>query len=167
MNARAVMSTPAVVCREEAFLEEVAEILAERSFSGMPVVDRGGHLVGVVSERDLAHVFGNSLVRLAVARPHHPKTPHNSTRIADHPLRVKDIMTTPPIVATLETPLRELARVMWRENVNRLPVVDDGIVVGVVTRSDVLHSIADAPTRSPRIEAPVVRGCDMLDGANG
>jgi CBS domain-containing protein len=161
------MSTPAIVCREEAFLEEVAEALSERAISGMPVVERGGRLVGIVSERDLAHVFGNSLVRLAVARPHHPRTPRNTTRIAEHPLRVGDIMTTPPIVATLDTPLRELARVMWRENVNRLPIVADGVVVGIVTRSDVLHSIADAPARAPRIEAPVVRGCDMLDGANG
>lgn len=53
LRVRDVMTAPAVACTDEAFFEEVAEILADRDISGMPVVDSAGRVIGVISERDL------------------------------------------------------------------------------------------------------------------
>ena len=69
-----VMTSPAIACRETAFFEEVAELLAAHGVSGLPVVDDAGAVVGLVSERDLAHCLGGPLVRLALRRGLHDDT---------------------------------------------------------------------------------------------
>lgn len=142
LTAKDVMTAPGVACREEAFFEEVAEILADRDISGMPVVNDVGEVVGVISERDLAHVLGGPLVRLAVRRHSHGPFMRKLTEVPRAARRARDVMTTPPIVARFDTPIQEIARVMVVEEINRLPVVEDGRLVGVVTRGDVLGAIA-------------------------
>jgi CBS domain-containing protein len=157
-TARDVMTAPAVACREDAFFEEVAEILAERDISGMPVVDQDNVVVGVVSERDLAYALGGPMVRLAVRRRN------------DHPLRglcelprgarrAREIMTTPALTVTPATSLDEIARVMHVHEINRLPVIDGATLVGVVTRGDVLGALAQLPHRPIDLtSAPIVVG---------
>ena len=138
---RDVMSAPAIACREEAYFEEVAEQLEERDISGMPVVDREGRVVGVISERDLAHALGGPMVRLALRRHNAPLTEN----VGDMPRstrRAKALMTSPARTVESVTPLEDAARLMLRYKINRLPVVDAGRLVGVVTRGDVVSSVA-------------------------
>src|SRR5688500_12034625 len=66
--ARQIMSAPAVACSEDATFEEVATLLTDREITGMPVVDRHGSVVGVISERDLAREWGGPLARLSIGR---------------------------------------------------------------------------------------------------
>lgn len=140
MTAADVMTAPAIACRQEAFFEEVAETLADRDISGMPVVDPGGRVVGIVSERDLAYALGGPMVRLALRR-------HNAnrlSRVAGLPRgarRAGDIMTSPALTAPVDAHLDHLARLMRVHQVNRLPVLDGERLVGVVTRGDVLAAI--------------------------
>lgn len=136
-----VMTAPAIACRDEAFFEEVAETLAERDISGMPVVDARGEVVGVISERDIAHALGGPMVRLALRRHNHGPL-RNITRIPRSARRAKDVMTAPPLTVGLETALDEVARLLRAHQVNRVPVVEDGRLIGVVTRGDVLAAIA-------------------------
>ncbi|HZJ49934.1 MAG TPA: CBS domain-containing protein [Actinomycetota bacterium] len=90
-----VMTAPAVACRDEAFFEEVAETLANWDISGMPVVDASGTVVGVISERDLAHALGGPMVRLAVRRHNHGPFKRD---LHDMPRNIRrDVMTTPPV----------------------------------------------------------------------
>jgi len=125
LTAADIMSAPAVACREEAYFEEVAELLADREISGLPVVDAASRVVGVVSERDLAHALGGPLIRLVLRRPVH-SGPFLRSRPHALPIgakRASDIMTSPAIVADPEMPLRGLAQTMLEQQINRIPIV--------------------------------------------
>lgn len=163
--AREIMSSPGIACREEALFEEVADLLADREISGMPVVNGAGEVVGVISERDLAHALGGPLIRLAIRRPVQSgsflRTPKGVSRGAR---RAQDIMTSPAVTAAPETPLSTLAKIMVDEQINRIPIVRDKSLVGVVTRGDVLTAIAGLSHREAELkEPPVVVGSGVLD----
>ena len=98
LTAADIMSTPTVTCRPETFFEEVAELLADREISGMPVVNGDGEVVGVISERDLAHALGGPLMRLVLRRPVRsgPFLREPPSRSGS---RVQDIMTAPALLA--------------------------------------------------------------------
>lgn len=140
-TARDVMTAPAVACRAEAYFEEVAEILADRDISGMPVVDAGDRVAGVISERDLAYALGGPMVRLALRR-HNTRPLNGAAGLPRDARRAKDIMTTPALTVPADMHLDEIARLMRVHQVNRLPVVDEGRLIGVVTRGDVLGAVA-------------------------
>lgn len=142
LTARAVMTAPAVACRDEAFFEEVAETLADRDISGMPVVNASGEVVGVISERDLAHALGGPMVRLAVRRHNHGPFMRDLSGLPRGGRRAKDVMTTPPVAVAPTAPIDEIARLMRMQQINRIPVVEEGRLLGVVTRGDVLAAIA-------------------------
>lgn len=154
-----VMTAPVVACRDEAFFEEIAEILADRDISGMPVVDGEGRVVGVISERDLAYAFGGPMVRLAIRR--HSDLPMHV--IGDLPAgarRARDIMTSPAVTVSLDTRLEEVARLMHNYQINRIPIMDGDHLVGIVTRGDVLGAVAHEEQRTIDLTKP-----PMLIGA--
>jgi CBS domain-containing protein len=153
--ARDVMTAPAIACRDEAFFEEVAEILAERDISGMPVVDRDGQVVGVISERDLAYALGGPMVRLALRR-HNEHPLHGVADLPRGARRAREIMTTPALTVTTETHLEDVARIMSLHEVNRVPVVEDGRLIGVVTRGDVLGALAHLKHQPIDLTSPPV-----------
>jgi len=159
--ARDVMSIPAVACRESTHFESVAALLADREISGMPVVDADDRVVGVISERDLAHALGGPLIRLAIRKPvGSGPFLRNPRGAAEGAYRAKDIMTVPPVTVDPDSPLHTLAEIMVTDQVNRLPVVRDERLVGVVTRGDVLAALAGLRERRPVAldEAPIVVG---------
>lgn len=139
-SAEDIMSSPVVTCRTEARLDEVAEIMAVNGISGLAVVDDNGKVVGVVSERDVAHALGGPLIRLTLRRPAHGEHFNAGVR-PDRSWRVGDVMSKPAIVVVPGTPLPSVADVMRRNEVNRVPVVRDGRAIGMVTRGDILHAI--------------------------
>jgi CBS domain-containing protein len=141
LTARDLMSAPAVACRDSAFFEEVAEILADNDISGMPVVNGAGRVVGVISERDLAHAVGGPMIRLALRRHSHHRLPDDVGDLPRAARRAQDIMTTPPLTAAPDTTLDEVAGLMRQHQINRVPVLEDGLLVGVITRGDVLAAI--------------------------
>ena len=155
MRAGDVMTAPAVACRDEAFFEEVAEFLAERDISGMPVVDVRGNVVGVISERDLAYALGGPMVRLALRR-HNQNPLHWAADLPRGARRAKDIMSTPALVVSVETDLEEVARMMRLHQINRVPVVDDDRLIGVVSRGDVLGAFAHLEHASIDLTSPPV-----------
>lgn len=159
LTARDVMTTPAVACRDEAFFEEVAETLADRDISGMPVVDASGDVVGVISERDLAHALGGPMVRLAVRRHNHGPFMRDLTTMPRGGRRAKDVMTTPPVAVGPEAPLDEIARLLRVHQINRVPVVEERRLIGIVTRGDVLGAIGHLDhEESVASEPPVLVG---------
>jgi CBS domain-containing protein len=159
LTAADVMSSPALACREDAFLEEIAEALADRAISGMAVVDEIDGLVGVVSERDLAHVLGGPLVRLAVRRGHGRKLEESAGDLARDQRRAKHVMSTPPITVGPDATLPELAALMMKHEINRVPVLKDGRLVGLVTRGDLLGTMSGAHASAGlKLLPPVVIG---------
>src|SRR5579883_3353147 len=124
MRAREMMSTPVVTVRPETPLKAVAEAMAAHRVSGVPVVDGDGRLVGIVAESDFLAKMEDGPGRVPA-----PRT-------------ARDLMTTPVITAGPDATVRELARLMAAHDVNRIPIVEDGRVVGIVTRADILRTLA-------------------------
>lgn len=163
-TAADVMTTPAVACRTDAFFEEVAESLADRDISGMPVVDEAGDVVGVISERDLAHALGGPMVRLALRRHNHSSAEFDLAHLPRGGRRASEVMTAPPICVATDTTLDEIAGLMREHQINRVAVLDSGRLVGVVTRGDVLAEIGHlGRDRAQVIWDPVVVGGEGID----
>lgn len=144
MRARELMSTPVVVARPEMTLKEVAEQMAAHRVSGLPVVDDLDHLVGIISESDVltkleshatevrGHGLSSLIDRLASGAAAERKL---HARIA------AELMTTCVITAGPDALFRELVHLMTTHDVNRIPIVEGGHVIGIVTRADLLRTL--------------------------
>ena len=122
-----LMARDAVTIQAESSLSEVAATLAEYDISGLPVVDRGGAVIGVISQTDIVRLRAGS-------------TPTPGW----HGLLVRDLMTHPAITVPASASLNEAARRMTEHHVHRLVVVAerDGGPIGVISESDVVREIA-------------------------
>jgi CBS domain-containing protein len=106
-----LMTIDPVVVAVDAPIEEAERLILDRRVSGLPVIDHGGALVGVVSQTDFMHL-ANPDVRSLI---HHKASG----------IRVGEVMSRPPLTVLLTTPLIEAARLMRAEQVHRVVVVDD------------------------------------------
>ncbi|MGB8632707.1 MAG: CBS domain-containing protein [Xanthobacteraceae bacterium] len=147
MKARDVMVSPVITVKPDSTVKEVAKTLVDRHISAVPVVDDAGKLVGIISEGDLMHraeigterryrwwprlVRGDASVPLGY--------------IKAHASRVADIMTRNVFTATPETPLDEIAVLLERNSIKRVPIVLDGQLVGIVSRANLVQALATMP----------------------
>ena len=123
-----------VLVRDDASLGEAATLMDEHHVHGLPVVDATGRLVGVLSQTDLNRARSTEYLWA-----HWPG------------LVVRHLMSSPAVTVRRTTPLIEAARLMERHAIHRLVVVEDGdelSPVGVLSMSDLIHSLADE-TRPP------------------
>lgn len=148
MKAGDVMTTGAATVKPSASLAEAARLMIEHRISGLPVVDEGGKLVGIVSEGDFLRRMGGDRVRRIEAFL------GGGLDVGDlSNRRVEDIMSTDIVSADVETPLTEIVDAMERRNVKRVPIVDNGRVVGIVSRANLLLALlrrADNPQGDAR-----------------
>lgn len=140
MNVRDLMTAEVLTVSPETPLKDVAAILAEHGISGVPVCDAGGRVLGVVSEGDILFKeqgvrerHGGALAWL-VDGSRWQDTLKASARTAG------EAMTSPAITITQDRPAAAAARIMLDRAVNRLPVVRDGVLVGIVSRSDLVRA---------------------------
>ena len=163
MNVADIMTTDVVTVTPETSLRDVAVILVERRISGVPVVD-GERLVGVVSEADflakeageLRHVAPAALRRLlGESRADEQRTARVQATKAG------EAMTSPAHTIGPDSSLAEAARQMDERKINRLPVVDDGRLVGIVTRADIVRSFVRGDTA---VDADLRRALRAVDG---
>jgi CBS domain-containing protein len=143
-----VMTTEVITARDDASFAEVAAILAGRGISAVPIVDRFGVVVGVVSWTDLRDNIDigepDQMVRRGRMRRWAPLLPRWPGGAA------VEVMSAPPLTIAPDASLPAAARLMYRRSVGRLLVVDgDGRLRGIVTRSDLLkvHARLDAVIR--------------------
>ncbi|HET8586901.1 MAG TPA: CBS domain-containing protein [Candidatus Limnocylindria bacterium] len=140
MKVRDVMSRDVVSVPRDMPLKELAALLTERRISGVPVVD-GGRVVGVVSEADvLMKQVGRPISR---RRPlewifGEQQDPEEVRRRMAS--TVGDAMTSPAVTIDAGRSLREAAASMVDDKVNRLPVIDGGELVGILTRADLVRA---------------------------
>ena len=145
MKASDIMTAPAITVTPQTTVGEVAALLAERAISAVPVVE-AGRLAGIVSEADLLHrheIGTDCALRgdpwwLRMFRIDSEPAKY----VRSHAVRVADIMTRKVAVVDPDTTLAEVADVLDRRGVKRLPVTRDGRVVGIVSRSDLVAALA-------------------------
>jgi CBS domain-containing protein len=143
-----IMTRDPIVVQPETPLKEAIQILAERRIGGLPVVNKAGKLVGVISETDLmwqetgatppAYImFLDSVIYL--------ENPGRYEQELHKALgqTVGEVMTADPIAIALNKPLREAAQLMHEKSINRLLVLDDaGQLIGILTRGDIVRAMA-------------------------
>ncbi|MER7591623.1 CBS domain-containing protein [Micromonospora sp. NPDC127501] len=143
---------------------EVVDVLLRRGVSAVPVIDDFRRVLGVVSEADLLHRIERAgepaLRRVFESR-------RRVARAKSAALLAGDLMTAPAVTTNPEAPLSAAARLMDREQVKRLPVLDDlGRLIGIVSRADLLrvHLRSDAEIREDVVQEVLRRVLAVQDG---
>jgi len=134
-----VMTRDVVSVTPDTPLKDVAAALVERGISGLPVCDADGAVVGVLSEADLLVKQGGSPERSGglFAWLVETASAPDLAKLRAH--TAGEAMTAPAITVEAASPVSEAARTMVSLGVNRLPVVEDGRLVGIVTRADLVR----------------------------
>lgn len=143
MKVREVMSTPVLVVQEQATLEEVARTMLDHHIGCAPVVNRQGVLVGVITESDFAAKekgFPFSTFRAPQLLGQWISS-DNVERIyeAARQLQAKEIMQPQVITVTEDQTMNDAVVLMFEHDINRIPVIRDGVPVGIVSRHDLLR----------------------------
>lgn len=132
-----------------ATLREAAEILAFSGISGAPVVDASRHIIGIITESDLMNE-----AKKRAALPHVSAfglflAPEEALRRIYHEgadLLVEEIMSKNIETVTGEVVVREIANMMTRKRINRIPVVDEeDRLIGIITRADIMRALFELP----------------------
>lgn len=141
MKVRDVMTTPVVTVRPDATFADVVDQLLANDISGVPVVDADGQLVGMVTEADLvskeAYGYRRRRALGLVADYLRGRDPQWVRKAAGR--TATDVMTAAPATASPDDDLAVAARHMLESHHKRLPVIEDGRVVGIVSRHDLLQ----------------------------
>lgn len=143
MKVSEVMCREVATVRPESPITQVIEILLERDFTALPVVDGAGKVVGMVSDSDLL-TRGGMNVTISLKRatdPEFVRQLHDSLENPDR--RVSEVMTREVVTVPPDMILGRAAKLMVEKQLKRLPVVDaEGKLVGILGRLDVLNTIA-------------------------
>jgi len=123
MLAKDIMNKIVTAAKKKTIGRDLAVKLLSGMYSGLPVVDDNGKVIGVVSEFDLLKAIrsGKALEQV----------------------KAEDIMSKNPICVSENTPVEEIIDLMIKNNVIRVPVVRDGNLVGVISRCDILSSVVE------------------------
>lgn len=142
MKVRDVMTHSVLSVRREAPLKEVALVLVDHRISGVPVVDVDGAVLGVVSEADLLmKEQGADAVRHRPLARFLGESRESRSQLAKlAAVTAGEAMTAPAVTIESGRRISEAAALMIARRVNRLPVVDDGRLVGIVTRADLVRA---------------------------
>jgi CBS domain-containing protein len=139
MKIREVMTSDVMTVGPDASLKDVATMLAERRISGVPVVDGDGTVLGVVSEADIVQKEAPApSARTGLFRWLDVETGEVRAKIAAR--TAGEAMTAPAVTIEVDRQVSEAASLMVKRRIKRLPVVDKGKLVGIVTRADLVEA---------------------------
>lgn len=157
MNAKDIMTSPVITVAPGTLVTALAVLLCERRISAVPVVD-GDRLAGIVSEADLLHRYeigtdcalrGDPWWLKAFSADRSP-----DDYVKSHARYVRDIMTREVATVVPDTPLAEIATLLEKRRIRRVPVLDQGRLAGMVSRSDLVRALAAARQGSVNPDRP-------------
>ena len=152
LKVRDIMTTQVITLLETDTVKDATITLAVDSLSGAPVVDEDYHLCGILSEIDILNLIMKYEAELKLENPvlhllafpmdtqfddpelEKAANKFTNTKVKD--IMVKDVFTTTPDAEVVDT-----LALMLEKDVNRVPVLEKGVLVGIVTRSDIVFSI--------------------------
>jgi len=145
------MTKLVVTIHPEASIEDLARLLESRKIGGVPVVERDGRLVGVVTQSDLVKRSRDLELppALNILDLHmFLETPSGFKRRLEKMLgdTVREVMTPEPVTIGPDMPVKDIAGLMDRQKVHTLPVVDRGKLVGIVGKMDLIRGLARQPS---------------------
>jgi len=127
--AEQIMSAPVVMLGTQATIDETLLLFHTRQFRHLPVASSSGMLVGIVSDRDIFRHLGGVMANFK-QQAHHNRNE-----------QVAPLMTSPVLTASRDTDVRYIARLFVEQRIGALPIVTNGALTGVITRSDVLNAV--------------------------
>ena len=146
LPAADVMSRDVVTVGPNDTLRHAAQVMLDRAISGLPVVDAEGHVVGIVSERDLIHLDEAAAKKarwwLDILAEGEELSPDFIAAINGMNRAVSKVMHTDLITVREDTPLPEVAEQIARQNIRRVLVLREGKLVGIVARRDLVKVLA-------------------------
>lgn len=146
MKAKDIMTSPVVSVELNATVIQAVDVMLQKRISGLPVIDKDGRLVGMVTEGDFLRRVETGTQRL---RPRWIEFLFGPGRLADeythsHSRKVADVMTPDPITVSEDTALEEIVDLMEKHQIKRVPVVSGQLLAGIVSRANLLHALAIA-----------------------
>ncbi len=147
MNAKDIMTPNVITVKKNDSVEHAIKLLLENNVTGLPVVDEKNHVLGIITEGDLIYRGGE------ITPPRYLAI-FDSYIFLDSPNKfekqlkkmtgmfVEDVMTSPVIVIESNKVVDDAAKLMTKHKVNRLPVVENEILVGIISRRDIIKSYA-------------------------
>jgi CBS domain-containing protein len=148
MKVREIMTSDVVTIGPDASVNDIARLMSDRGITGIPVVDEARHVVGIITELDMivrnmrleipAFIQILDLARIPLEMPGHYRS-----RLR-HMLgtRAADIMTEQVVTVGPDDEVEGLAETMVKRRLNPVPVVENDILVGVVSRADLIRMMA-------------------------
>lgn len=149
MKVKDIMTKEVVVVKEEDRIQTAANLLNEKGFSGLPVVDEDNRVKGIITEGDLirrvSRISGPSYVEiLGGIFPLESKNDLMDKINKSMGYLVKDMMSKDPITIKEDMEIEEAATLMVKEKIKRIPVVDDEKkLIGIISRRDILKNLFD------------------------
>lgn len=148
-TAADIMTRNVISIGPDAMVPAIATLLAKHGISAVPVIDAQGQLLGMVSEGDLMKPFlANSEERrewwLELLAEGERLAPEYLQYIAQDWHTAKDVMTKSVVTATPDATTHDLAGLLVKHHIRRVPIVEGARVVGIVSRANIVHTLADS-----------------------
>jgi CBS-domain-containing membrane protein len=144
MQARQIMVSPVITVKSSATVQEAAKLFLAHRISAVPVVDNEGKLVGIVSEGDLMHraEAGTERRHSWWLRGFIGDETLAAEYVKAHARKIADVMTRRVITASPDSALHEVAALLEKNSIKRVPIVKDGYLVGIVSRANLVQAVA-------------------------
>jgi CBS domain-containing protein len=151
MNASDVMTHAVLSVRPDAAVADAIRMMLDNRISGLPVIDDSGRLVGILTEGDLLRRGETGTER---HRPRWLEILMGPGRLAEeyvrtHGRKIGELMTRDPVCVAPGTPLKEIVELMERRRIKRVPVLDGEVIVGILSRADLLRGLAGVLEEAP------------------
>jgi len=147
MLAKDIMTKEVITVKQDNTIEEVIKLVLENNISGLPVVDEDNKVIGIITEGDLIyrskklHIPTFFTLLDSYIFLENPKNLEEQLKKMTG-YKVKDVMTEDVIAVDHEETIEEIATIMSRKNINRIPVLKEGKLVGIVSRRDIIKAYA-------------------------
>ena len=150
LYARDIMTTEVLTVSPETSIADLSKTLENRKIGGLPVVDKGGRLVGVITQSDLVERARDLELPPAI----NILDLHIYLQIPSHLIQrvekmlgttVGDCMSSNPITVAPDTPVSQIAALMAKQKVHTIPVLKGGKIVGVIGKMDLVRAMAREP----------------------
>jgi len=170
MQVKDIMTRDVITVTGQASVEEVAKLLLAHHVSAVPVVDDSGAVLGLVSEGDLMRRVADPKKQRQSWWLELFSDPRGNVGdyIKTHGRTAADVMTQDVLSVAKETPVGDVARMLATKHIKRVPVLQNGKLVGIVSRSNLLQALASAPPLEPvaGVEDRVLRERILLELAD-
>ena len=123
MKAFEVMHKPVLATTPRASVRDIAAQIVLNGISGMPVAERGGKVLGVITEADVLEALSNGKKL--------------------EKLTAEEIMSNDPVTVDTETPVEKVIQLLHEEGIVRVPVTEKGKLVGIISRGDVIKAVLE------------------------